>query len=179
MVPLGTPMPEFTLPDASGQTHTAQQVCGDRGTLVIFMCNHCPFVVHIADMLGSLASRYMPQGIGVVGINSNDIEAYPQDGPEAMIEFARTHDLKFPYLLDASQEVARAFDAACTPDFFLYAQSRRLVYRGQLDDARPGSDAPVSGRDLIAAMDAVLEGTPVPHEQVPSLGCNIKWKAAD
>jgi peroxiredoxin len=174
---MGTPMPAFSLPDALGQVHDQTLCSGPRGTLVIFMCNHCPFVVHVAEAIAALGAEFTPQGIGFVAINSNDIEAYPQDGPEHMITFARRYGLTFPYVLDQTQNVAKAFKAACTPDYFLYANDHTLVYHGQLDASRPGDGTTATGCDLQAAMNAVINGEPIHGVQVPSLGCNIKWTA--
>ena len=142
----------------------------------MFICNHCPFVVHVAPMLSGLIEAWKEKSIGVIAISSNDIAAYPQDGPEFMKKFAAHYKLDIPYLFDETQEVAKAYDAACTPDFYLFDAERRLVYRGQLDDSRPSNGKPVDGRDLRAALDAVLSGTAVSETQVPSIGCNIKWK---
>ena len=144
--------------------------------LVVFMCNHCPFVKHIVDDFVDLAKEYQARGVAVVGINSNDVDAYPDDRPDKMAELAEGKGFTFPYLYDATQEVAGSYRAACTPDFFLFDKERRLVYRGQMDDSRPGSDEPITGADLRAALDAVLAGEPVGAEQKPSMGCNIKWK---
>ncbi|MDP6479660.1 MAG: thioredoxin family protein [Phycisphaerales bacterium] len=177
MVPLGTPLPAFELADAAGLMHTSTTLMGRHGLLVIFMCNHCPYVVHLADELG-LLGVYMDRGIGIVGINSNDVEHYPDDGPEHMPAFSARHGMTFPYLPDPTQSVARSFDAACTPDFFLYDKTGTLVYRGQFDDTRPGDISPVTGTDLRRAMDAVCQDMPVDGKQIPSVGCNIKWKAA-
>jgi peroxiredoxin len=179
MVPLGTQLPAFSLPDGSGVEHASKACSGEAGTLVIFMCNHCPFVVHVAEELAALGRDYAGSGIGMVAINSNDVDTHPDDSPEQMLQFSARHGLTFPYLHDESQDVARAFDAACTPDFFLHDSNGKLVYRGQLDAARPGSDVPVTGRDLRLAMDALLSGRPVADVQVPSVGCNIKWKPTD
>ena len=176
MQPLGTKAPDFTLPDGDGVQHSLNSVLGEKGLLVIFMCNHCPFVVHIAEELARLGQDYPANGIGIVAISSNDVENYPQDAPGKMVETAREWNLSFPYLYDETQSVAKAYDAACTPDFFLFDDSMALVYRGQLDDSRPDSGIPVDGRDLRAAMDALVAGKAVPSEQKPSLGCNIKWK---
>ncbi len=174
MLPLGTPAPEFSLPDADGQVHgLAEQA---PAHLVMFICNHCPFVVHVQDELARLGRDYGPRGVDILAISSNDAQAYPQDAPEHMKTFAAANGFTFPYLHDASQDVARAYRAACTPDFFLFDGDRKLVYRGQLDDARPGNDAPVNGADLRAALDAVLDGRAAPAEQKASMGCNIKWK---
>jgi thiol-disulfide isomerase/thioredoxin len=159
-----------------GRTVSLEDFTGTKGLLVIFMCNHCPFVKHVAGELARLASDYMPKGLSVVGINSNDAGTHPEDSPERMIHEAEERGYPFPYLYDEMQEVAQAYKAACTPDFFLYDARRRLVYRGQLDDSRPSNGIPVTGRDLRGAIDAVLAGKPVPEKQVPSIGCNIKWK---
>ena len=179
MVPLGTQLHTFTLPDGNGVEHSAESCSGDAGTLVIFMCNHCPFVVHVAEELAALGRDYADSGIGVVAISSNDVDTHPDDSPEQMLQFSTRYGLTFPYLYDESQDVAKAFDAACTPDFFLHDSNGKLVYRGQLDYARPGSDIPVTGQDLRNAMDVLLSGGPILDDQVPSLGCNIKWKATD
>ena len=144
--------------------------------LVLFICNHCPFVQYIQSHLAETGTEYQRRGVAVVGISSNDIQAYPDDSPVKMAEQARTVGFNFPYLLDESQEVAKAYGAACTPDFFLFDRDRKLAYRGQYDDSRPGNDKPINGADLRAALDAVLEGKPLPADQKPSLGCNIKWK---
>lgn len=172
-------MPAFTLPDAAGLMHDHHACTGPAGTLVIFMCNHCPFVIHIAEPMAALAAKYTPRGIGFVGINSNDIDTHPEDDAQHMLEFSATYALDFPYLLDTSQDVARDFDAACTPDFFLYAKDGTLLYHGQFDDSRPNAGAHATGRDLQLAMDAMLGGTSISDAQVPSVGCNIKWKAAN
>lgn len=176
MVPLGTPAPTFTLEEPlSGERRSLADVRGERGLLVAFICNHCPYVVHIREALVKLAGEAMEQGIGVVAINANDAAAYPQDGPEAMAALAREEGWPMPFLFDRSQEVASAYRAACTPDFFLYDENLELFYRGQFDDSRPGSTAVPDGRDLRAAMDALLQGAQPPQEQLPSMGCNIKW----
>jgi len=178
MLPLGTPAPDFTLPDTvSGKNLSLDDVAGDKGTLVMFICNHCPFVKHVMDELARLGKDYPERGIGVVAISSNDVTGYPQDRPERMAELARDKGFTFPYLYDESQNTARAYNAACTPDFFVFDAERKLVYRGQLDDSRPGNDIPVTGRDLRAALDALIEGKPVPKDQKPSIGCNIKWRS--
>ncbi len=176
MLQLGTAMPEFELPDCYGERHSSADLEDASGVLVVFFCNHCPFVKHIRDEFVSLAHEYLEQGIKVVAINSNDYSAYPDDSPEQMAEAAEKHGYRFPYLVDESQQVAQRFKAACTPDFFLFDGERKLAYRGQMDDARPGNDKPVNGADLRAALDAVLAGRPVASEQKPSMGCNIKWK---
>ena len=176
MLPLGTAAPGFNLPDPDGAMHSLDDAAGSRAYLVMFICNHCPFVKHVADELARLGQDYAEKGVAVFAINSNDVENYPDDGPEAMKAEAAARGYNFPYLLDADQSVAKAYEAACTPDFYLFDADRKLVYRGQLDGSRPGNDVPVDGRDLRHALDAVLANEPVPGEQVPSLGCNIKWK---
>lgn len=176
MVPLGTPAPTFTLEEPlSGERLSLADVRGERGLLVAFICNHCPYVIHIREALLNLASAAMEQGIGVVAINANDATAYPQDGPDAMAALAREEGWPMPFLFDSSQDVARAYRAACTPDFFLYDEGLKLFYRGQFDDSRPGSTSAPDGRDLRAAIEALLEGGQPPQEQRPSMGCNIKW----
>lgn len=177
MLALGTRAPGFTLPDTrSGNTCTLQELKGEKGTLVMFICNHCPFVKHVNEALVRLAAAYQPKGISFVAISSNDVENYPQDHPDKMKETAEEEGYSFPYLYDESQEVARAYDAACTPDFYLFDGELELVYRGQLDDSRPGNGIPVTGRDLETAMQNLLSGNPVAKLQKPSIGCNIKWK---
>ena len=176
MLPLGTGAPGFRLPDPSGRTWSLADFEGAPALLVAFICNHCPFVKHVRDCFATLAKEYQGRGVAVVGISSNDFVAYPDDSPEAMAEEIRAAGYTFPYLVDESQQVAKDYGAACTPDFFLFDGARRLVYCGQMDDSRPGNDVPVTGEDLRSALDAVLEGRPVPSEQRPSLGCNIKWK---
>jgi len=176
MLPLGTPMPRFALTDAvSGAEVSADDFADHPAVLVMFICNHCPFVRHVMDEIGRLAVDYGQRGVGIVAINSNDVDRYPQDGPDRMRELAEREGWRFPFLLDDAQVVARAFQAACTPDFFVFDGNRKLVYRGQLDASRPGNDVPVTGYDLRTALDAVLAGSPVPDVQVPSVGCNIKW----
>jgi len=176
MLPLGTGAPDFALPNVDGRTVTLADAAGPRGTLVMFICNHCPFVKHVADQLAALGRDCLPRGIGVVAISSNDVSSHPADSPEQMVHEAEERGYVFPYLYDETQEVAHAYHAACTPDFFLFDGDRKLAYRGQLDSSRPGNDVPVTGADLRAAIDALLSGHPVPTEQRPSLGCNIKWK---
>jgi len=176
MLPLGTQMPHFALPDTRGKTVSLADFGAAEALLVVFMCNHCPFVKHIVDDFVDLAKEYQARGVAVVGINSNDVDAYPDDRPDKMAELAEGKGFTFPYLYDATQEVAGSYRAACTPDFFLFDKERRLVYRGQMDDSRPGSDEPITGADLRAALDTVLAGEPVGAEQKPSIGCNIKWK---
>lgn len=175
MIELQSPLPAFRLPDAEGHMAGSEDYT-DQPLLVIFMCNHCPFVKHLADALADFANEYQARGLAVVGINSNDFQAHPEDRPERMLEEARERGYTFPYLVDETQEVARAFDAACTPDFFLFDHHHRLAYRGQFDDSRPSQDVPVTGRDLREAADAVLAGRAPGDTQKPSMGCNIKWK---
>jgi peroxiredoxin len=178
MLPLGTPVPEFELPDPGGARHGTAAVADAPGLLVAFVCNHCPYVVHVAKDLGRLAQGWTARGLAVLAVNSNDAAAYPADAPSAMPGFAAASGWTFPYLVDETQEVARAYRAACTPDFFLFDGDRRLAYRGRLDGSRPNSGVPVTGDELGAAVDAVLRGDPVGDErQLPSMGCNIKWKA--
>ncbi len=177
MPPLGGMAPDFSLPDADGQVHSRSDFDSATGLLVVFWCNHCPFVKHIRNEFVRFAAEYRERGLAVVAINSN-AEVVPDDSPEAMREEVRRFEYGFPYLVDADQQVARAYQAACTPDFFLYDATRALVYRGQFDDSRPSLDVPVTGADLRAATDALLEGRAVPDPQRPSLGCNIKWKVA-
>lgn len=177
MLPLGTPLPDATLPDPAGETWKLSQRMGDKGLLVMFICNHCPFVLHIAPFLEELNDKLNAMGIRCIAISSNDVNEYPDDSPEKMAQFAATYKLAFPYLYDESQKVARSFDAACTPDFFLFDHARKLAYRGQLDESRPGNDITVTGEDLLAAAERVAKGEPVPEDsQKPSMGCNIKWK---
>ena len=168
--------PDFALPDADGNIKTLQDERGPHGTLVVFACNHCPFVIHLADALSELSSRAFACGICTVAINSNDLEAYPQDGPEFMKTFAKEHNWDFPYLIDSTQEVAKQYGAACTPDFFLFDSNLRLHYAGQFDSSRPKNGSIADGSDLQAAIDGMLEGAPPPSKVYPSSGCNIKWK---
>lgn len=177
MLPLGTQAPDFTLPDYDGKPVSLSECKGEKGLLVIFMCNHCPYVKHVAPELARLAKDYANQGILTVGISSNDAEAYPDDSPKKMKEEANLQGYEFPYLYDASQSVASEYRAACTPDFYLFDGSLRLAYRGQLDETRPKQDKTPNGRDLRAAMDALLAGDDIPEPQKPSIGCNIKWKS--
>lgn len=179
MLPLGTVMPPFALADAvSGRTLSSADVRGSKGTLVMFVCNHCPFVQHVLPELAALDRDYSARGIGIVAINSNDLVAYPQDGPPHMKELASSEGWSFPFLMDETQDVARAYNAACTPDFFLFDSENALAYRGRLDETRPKTDAKPHGRDLRAALDAVVAGRAPVGEQLPSVGCNIKWKEA-
>lgn len=177
MLPLGTPAPDFALPDAvSGKTISLADFNNAPALLVMFICNHCPYVKHIQAGLTQMAKDLQGRGVGVVAISSNDVVNYPDDSPEKMKEEAQRAGYTFPYLFDEAQAVARAYRAACTPDFFLFDSARRLAYRGQMDDARRGNDLPVTGKSLRDAVEAVLSGKPVTPTQIPSLGCNIKWK---
>jgi peroxiredoxin len=173
---LGARAPRILLPDPAGRTWSLDDFPLAKAYLVAFLCNHCPFVKHVADGFARLAEEYSRRGVAILGINSNDFEAYPDDRPERMAEEARARGYVFPYLVDADQSVAKAYKAACTPDFFVLDARLRLAYRGQMDGSRPGNDVPVSGADLRAALDLVLAGKPAPRDQKPSLGCNIKWK---
>ncbi|WKT59902.1 thioredoxin family protein [Microbulbifer thermotolerans] len=175
MIPLGTPMPDFRLPDAAGNLHSSDAL-PHQPILVAFICNHCPYVKHIAPALSEFAREYQKAGLTVIAINSNDFETYPDDSPEQMQKEIVARGYTFPYLVDESQAVARAFGAACTPDFFLFDKDRKLAYRSQFDSSRPGSGEAASGHDLRAAADAVLAGQKPGEEQTPSMGCNIKWK---
>lgn len=172
----GDPAPSFRLPDASGRVHDSAESAGSKGLLVVFACNHCPYVVHLADRLGELAKTWAGQGVATVAIASNDLDKYPQDGPEHMPAFAARHGWDFPYLVDADQAVAKAYAAACTPDFFLFDGKGELHYAGQFDDTRPKSGDTADGRDLAAAVASMLAGEPAPPSPRPSTGCNIKWK---
>jgi peroxiredoxin len=176
MLPLGTMAPDFRLPDPGGKLVSLGDLKGAPALLVVFMCNHCPYVKHIRDGLAKLARDCQPRRVAVVGINANDVANHPADSPAKMAEEARAAGYSFPYLYDETQAVAKAYRAACTPDFYLFDKDRRLVYRGQFDDSRPGNEVPVTGKDVRAALEAVLTGKPVPAEQKPSMGCNIKWK---
>ncbi|HLA85304.1 MAG TPA: thioredoxin family protein [Thermoguttaceae bacterium] len=176
MLELGTPAPDFSLPDANGRIVSLDDFQCAPALLVVFLCNHCPYVKHVAEGLASLAREYRSRGVAVVGINANDVLSYPEDSPELMHEEAVRRGYDFPYLYDESQETAKAYHAACTPDFYVFDAERRLVYRGQMDGSRPGNNLPVTGEDLRASLDAVLECRPVAVEQKPSLGCNIKWR---
>ncbi|BBO31869.1 thioredoxin family protein [Lacipirellula parvula] len=179
MLPLGTAAPDFKLMNVDGREVALADFAGKPALLVMFMCNHCPFVVHVADELARLGSEYTGRGVAVVGINSNDTATHPADSPERMVAEAEERGYAFPYLFDETQAVAKSYRAACTPDFFLFDQDRKLVYRGQLDDSRPGNGVPVTGKDLRAALDAVIAGAAPASEQRASLGCNIKWKAGN
>jgi thiol-disulfide isomerase/thioredoxin len=178
MLELGTPIPDFSLPDAvSGARISPAAYAGRPALLVMFICNHCPYVQHVLPELARLERDFGPLGLALVAINSNDVDAWPDDAPPRMAALAREQGWGFPFLFDEAQEVARAFRAACTPDFFLFDRDRRLVYRGQLDDSRPKNGLPVTGNDLRQAVEATLAGRPVAPDQRPSVGCNIKWKA--
>ena len=176
MLPLGTPAPDFRLPDLEGKGVALADFADAPALLVMFICNHCPFVQHVRDELARFGREYQEKGLAIVAISSNDVDSHPQDGPDGMQEEAEQAGYTFPYLFDEDQEAAKAYRAACTPDFFLFDSDRQLIYRGQLDDSRPGNDIPVTGQDLRGAADAVLAGQLVPADQKPSIGCNIKWK---
>ncbi len=177
MLELGTQAPDFDLVNAAdGRSRSLADFKAKPALLVMFICNHCPYVQHVRGELGRLAADYMPRGLAVAAINANSVETHPQDGPEHMKELARAEGWTFPFLFDETQEVAKKYRAACTPDFFLFDADHKLVYRGQLDDSRPGNSIPVTGRDLRTAIETVLAGGPIRGEQKPSLGCNIKWK---
>ena len=176
MLPLGTKAPDFELLDTvSNKILSLENLKGKKGTVIMFICNHCPFVIHVNPQIVKLAKEYQEKGISFVAISSNDVKNYPQDAPHLMKQKAIEEDYTFPYLYDETQKVAKAYDAACTPDFYLFDADLTLVYRGQLDDSRPGNGVPLTGRDLKNAMDAVLNGEKVDPDQKPSLGCNIKW----
>ncbi|SDE92835.1 thioredoxin family protein [Ulvibacter litoralis] len=177
MLPLGTKAPDFTLIDTvTNNPVSLTQIKGDKGTVVMFICNHCPFVKHVNEEIVRISNDYRVPGFGFVAISSNDVEKYPQDGPKEMWDTARKEDYSFPYLYDETQEVAKAYDAACTPDFYLFDADLKLVYRGQLDNSRPGNGIPVNGRDLREALDNILNNNAQRKDQKPSIGCNIKWK---
>jgi peroxiredoxin len=177
MKELGTSAPDFNLPDVATGARISRDAASDsKGLLVMFICRHCPFVKHVQSELARIGRDYAGRGVGLVAIGSNDAVAFPEDRPESLAEMARELELNFPYLYDESQEIARAYDAQCTPDFFLYDSAKRLGCRGQLDDSRPGNEIPVTGRDLRTALDALIAGRSIPADQRPSIGCNIKWK---
>jgi peroxiredoxin len=177
MLPLGTKAPWFSLPDTvSGNTLTFGDVKGADGTVVMFLCNHCPYVIHVNSELVKLAKEFMLKGIGFVAISSNDVVNYPDDSPDKMKIVAKVLQYPFPYLYDEAQDVARAYDAACTPDLYVFDRSDELYYRGRLDDSRPGNDVPLSGQDLRDTLQGLIAGNPAPEKQYPSAGCNIKWK---
>ncbi|MCE7992617.1 MAG: thioredoxin family protein [Roseivirga sp.] len=177
MIPLGTPAPDFTLPDTvSGKTVSLQELKSDRATLIMFICNHCPFVKHVDEQLVALAKDYQAKGVSFIAISSNDVDNYPQDSPQLMMEEATKLGYTFPYLYDESQAVAKAYDAACTPDFYIFDKDLKCAYRGQLDDSRPGNGKAVTGLDIRQALDEVLDRKAVSSSQIPSVGCGIKWK---
>lgn len=179
MIPLGTIAPDFNLPDVISEKNLSfKDVKGTNGTLVVFICNHCPYVIHILNKLVETINSYTPKGISTVAISSNNIEKYPEDSPEKMKELALQKQFNFPYLYDETQEIAKAYDAACTPDFYLFNGENKLVYRGQFDSSRPKNEEPVTGEDLKNAINALLEGKEISSFQRPSIGCNIKWKTA-
>ncbi len=179
MLALGTAAPDFHLPDTNGETISLADFKNAPALAIIFMCNHCPYVKHIHGGLAQLGRDYLAKGAGIVGINSNDVANYPADSPAKMKEEVRAAGYTFPYLYDETQGVAKAYRAACTPDIYLFDARQTLVYRGQFDDSRPGNGLPVTGKDLRAALDAVIAGKPVAKEQTPSIGCNIKWKSGN
>jgi peroxiredoxin len=180
MLPLGTKAPDFRLPDVvSGKTVSLGDFAEKRALLVMFICVHCPYVRHVRQHLAMLGGDYTDKGVGIVAVSSNDVASHPDDSPENMRQMARQLGFAFPFCYDETQETAKAYEAVCTPDFFVFDRTHRLVYRGQLDDSRPGNGAPVTGRDLRAALDAVLSDMPVSHLQRPSIGCNIKWKSGN
>ena len=177
MLPLGSSAPDFVLPDVvSGETVTLDNFAGKEALLVMFICRHCPFVIHVQEELARLGSDYQSKSVAILAISSNDVQTHPEDAPSQLQAMAEELNFSFPYCYDETQQVARTYQAACTPDFFLFNGRRELVYRGQLDESRPGNDKPVTGRDLRSAMDAVLSGIPVSSDQTASVGCNIKWK---
>jgi len=179
MLPLGTTAPDFKLPDTNGKIVSAADFKDAPALLVIFMCNHCPYVVHLRAGLAQFARDYLPKRVAIAGINANDVANYPEDSPARMKDEVKSAGYSFPYLYDETQAVAKAYRAACTPDLYLFDRNRKLVYRGQFDDSRPGNGVPVTGRDLRAALDAVLAGKPVSPNQKASMGCNIKWKSGN
>lgn len=178
MIELGVRAPEFALEPASGTVKSLEEIRGEHGTLVAFICNHCPYVKHVADELAALGTEYSRKGIGMVAINANDADTYPSDSPEKMIEEVALRGYTFPYLYDETQETAHAYHATCTPDYFLFDSNLNLVYRGQLDDSRPGNDIPVTGKDLRQALESLIANKPISADQKPSIGCNIKWRSS-
>jgi len=177
MLPLGSDAPPFYLPDTvSGKMMRLEELASDKATVIMFLCNHCPHVVHVNPEIVRLANDYIPKGVAFVAISANDVKSHPDDSPELMKVQAEKEKYPFPYLYDESQNVARAYDAACTPDFYVFDSEKKLMYRGRLDDSRPSNGIPTSGRDIRAALDAMLSGKPVAEKQYPSGGCNIKWK---
>lgn len=179
MLPIGTPAPEFSLINVDGKTVSNADFQDAKGLLVMFICNHCPYVKHVADHLAQLGAQYTQKGIAVVAISSNDVANYPADSPEQVVAEAEERGYQFPYLYDETQDVAKAYRAACTPDFFLFDGDQKLYYRGQLDSSRPESGIPVTGEDLRGALEDLLAGKPAPEDQIASLGCNIKWKPGE
>ena len=180
MLPLGTEAPDFTLRNTVGNNDISLgKVKGKKGTLVFFISNHCPYVIHIRDHFKGVYDKYHPQGVEFIAIGSNDIENYPQDGPDAMKKLAEEKNWKFPYCYDETQSVAKNYKAACTPDFFLFNKDLKLYYRGQFDNSRPKNGQAITGKDLINAIDSLLEGKDAPLNQIPSMGCNIKWKVGN
>ncbi|MCA9472739.1 MAG: thioredoxin family protein [Nitrospirales bacterium] len=180
MLPLGTPLPPFQLPDVKSGQRVSQEIFSDsQGVLVMFICKHCPFVVHVEDELARIGRDYRNRGLGIIAISSNDVSKYPDDAPHSLKTMAESLGFVFPMCYDENQAVAKTFTAACTPDFFLFDNKHTLVYRGQLDDSRPGNGKPVTGKDLRAAVELVLAGKSVPQDQRPSAGCNIKWKSGN
>ncbi|MBI2609016.1 MAG: thioredoxin family protein [Deltaproteobacteria bacterium] len=177
MMPLGTKAPSFNLPDVvSGKVLSLEELQSEKGTVVMFICNHCPYVKHIQKDLVELAHEYKKKGISFVGINSNDIENYPEDSPKNMKKEAKKWRYSFPYLFDETQSIAKAYQAACTPDFYIFGKDLKCVYRGRMDESSPGNNIPVTGKDLKMALDALLSEKPISKDQKPSMGCNIKWK---
>ena len=176
MLPLGSVAPSFSLPDTDGNIVSLDDFPDSKGYLVMFICNHCPFVIHVRSKLAEVGRRLQHYGIAVVAINSNDVDNYPDDAPDKMAEEVKKAGYTFPYLHDETQQVAQAYKAACTPDFYLFDAEKKLVYRGRMDASRPGNDTPVTGQDLQAAVEALLTGSDYPEQQLPSIGCNIKWK---
>lgn len=176
MLELGTQAWSFSLPCGQGKIHHSDELFKANGLLVVFMSNHCPYVIHLADGLAKMGDKMADFDIGMVGINANDVQAYPADSPENMVKECAARGYHFPYLFDESQQVAKTYQAACTPDFFLFDGDKKLVYRGQFDDSRPGNGKPVTGKDLYAALEALSQGRPVADNQQPSIGCNIKWR---
>lgn len=177
MFPLGEKAPSFVLPDVvSGKNVSLDELKSEIATVIMFICNHCPFVKHVQDQLVKLANDYIPKGIAFIAINANDVEKYPEDSPEKMKEVAQKLGYPFPYLFDETQEVAKDYQAACTPDFYIFDQDLKCVYRGQLDDSRPSNDIPVTGESIRSALDCLLRNEPITVKQKPSIGCNIKWK---
>ena len=177
MLALGTEAPDFSLLDVVSGDHLAlKDLKSDMGLIVMFICNHCPYVIHVQDEMVRIARDYQEKGFSFVAISSNDVVNYPQDGPDKMKEIALSNHYSFPYLYDETQEAAKAYDAACTPDFYVFDKSNKLYYRGRLDDSRPNNQVPLTGKDLRGALDSLIRGIEAPHDQYPSMGCNIKWK---